>query len=200
LAGTSDRRATASPRLSPVDPGGVRIDGAQAIPRVVHQDPRGFLLETLRADDARADGARFKMSYTSLTIPGQFRDIDRWHVHRVQVDRFLVLLGEMTLALFDGREGSRTKGLLDVIRLAGVPGSNPTSPSPRDFTIYMLPIPPGVLHSLGNLSSAPFLYQNYPTELYNASDEGRVPFSDLSVAALGRPFSWDLVARTPTSP
>jgi dTDP-4-dehydrorhamnose 3,5-epimerase len=181
--------------ITPIGPPQVRIEGAQPIPRVVHQDARGFLLETLRADDARANGATFKMSYASLTIPGQFRDSDRWHVHHVQTDRFVILLGEMTLALLDGRTDSPSRGLLDVVRLSGVPFSQPTNASARDFTTFMIPIPPGVLHSLGNLSSEPFVYQNYPTELYDASDEGRVPFASLEVAALGGPFSWDRVAR-----
>jgi dTDP-4-dehydrorhamnose 3,5-epimerase-like enzyme len=186
-------------RIKPIGPPAVRIEGAAPLRRTVHQDARGFLLETLRSDDAIVNGDRFRMSYTSLTIPGQFRDADRWHVHRVQTDRFVVLLGEMTLALFDARRGSLTEGLLDVVRLEGVPPAHLTNPSPRDFPTYLLPIPPGVYHSLGNLSNEPFLYQNYPTELYDASDEGRVSFSSQTVAALGGPFSWESVAR-PAAP
>jgi dTDP-4-dehydrorhamnose 3,5-epimerase-like enzyme len=179
----------------PIAPGSVRIAGVSPIPRVIHQDARGFLLETLRVDDRAVQGERFRMSYSSFTMPGEFRDSDRWHVHQVQTDRFVVLLGEMSLALLDGRKGSPTEGLLDVLRIAGVPAGRPTSPTPRDLTTQMVPIPPGVLHSLGNLSVEPFLYQNYPTELYDAKDEGRVPFVSTPVAALGRPFSWDLVPR-----
>jgi dTDP-4-dehydrorhamnose 3,5-epimerase len=188
--------AASGARVTPIDPPAIRIEGAQPLRRVVHQDPRGFLLETLRADDAVVDGGRFKMSYTSLTVPGQFRDLDRWHVHRVQTDRFVVLLGEMTLALVDGRKGSRTEGQLDVVRISGVPLSHMTNPVARDFPVYLVPIPPGVLHSLGNLSSEPFLYQNYPTELYDPGDEGRVPFSGLVLTELGRPFAWDLVRKS----
>ena len=163
---TSTRASPSEVRLTPVDPEQIRIDGARALRRVVHQDSRGFLLETLRENDQSVDGSRFKMSYTSLTVPGQFRDLDRWHVHRIQTDRFVVVLGEMTLALLDGRKGSRTEGLLDVVRLPGVAYSRPTHTTSRDLQTYLVPIPPGVLHSLGNLSHEPFIYQNYPTELY----------------------------------
>jgi hypothetical protein len=56
-------------------------------------------------------------------------------------------------------------------------------------------IPREVFHCIGNLHPVePFLLQNYPTSLYNAADEGRVPFRDTPIPSLGgRPFSWDLV-------
>ncbi|MHB8351541.1 MAG: hypothetical protein ACYDFT_02450 [Thermoplasmata archaeon] len=178
---------------TPVSPLEIRIEGAHPLVRTVRQDPRGFLVETLRSDDPGVDAERFRMSYTSLTVPGQFRDVDRWHVHKVQTDRFVVVMGEMTLALLDGRKGSPTEGLLDVVRFAGVPWDAPTHPAARDHPAYLVPIPPGVLHSLGNLAAFPFLYQNYPTELYSPADEGRVPFSSLPVASIGGPFSWSLL-------
>ncbi len=185
---------TAEPTAPPVvPPDRIRIHGAQPVPRTVRQDPRGFLMETLRSDDRTVDGARFRMSYTSLTVPGQFRDVDRWHVHRVQTDRFVVLLGEMTLALLDTRSGSPTEGWLDVVRFPGVPWEAPSSDPARELPAHLVPIPPGVLHSLGNLASRPFLYQNYPSELYDPSDEGRIPFASVPVASIGGPFSWDLL-------
>jgi dTDP-4-dehydrorhamnose 3,5-epimerase-like enzyme len=134
------------------------------------------------------------MSYSSVTLPGQFRDADRWHVHKIQTDRFVVVLGEMTLALFDQRPESLTHGQLDIIRMTGASHGAVSSPSARDVTTYLVPIPPGVLHCIGNLGTEPFLLQNFPTELYSPSDEGRVPFVSLPIPSLGRPFAWNLVA------
>lgn len=182
--------------LTAVGPPSIRIVGARPLVRTVRQDSRGFLVETLRSDDPGVDADRFRMSYTSLTVPGQFRDADRWHVHQVQTDRFVVLMGEMTLVLLDGRSGSPTEGVLDVVRFAGVPWDAPTAPAAREQPTYLVPIPPGVLHSLGNLADAPFIYQNYPTELYDPADEGRVPFATLPVAAIGGPFSWSRLRST----
>jgi dTDP-4-dehydrorhamnose 3,5-epimerase len=183
--------------VSPIEPPSIRIVGAKAIPRTFHQDPRGFLVETLRSDDDAVDGARFRMSYTSLTLPGQFRDVDRWHVHKVQSDRFVVVLGEMTLALFDARPGSATYGWLDVVRMTGAPHDALACSAPRELTTHLVPIPPGVLHCIGNLDSEPFLLQNFPTELYSSSDEGRIPFASVPVPSLGRPFAWDLIVPRP---
>jgi len=196
-----DRNDTSSTlRVTPIEPPMIRIAGAAAIPRTFHQDPRGFLVETLRSDDAAVDGSRFRMTYSSLTLPGQFRDADRWHVHRVQTDRFVVVLGEMILALCDQRPDSATLGHLDVIRMTGVSRDAVAAPRPRDFATYLVPIPPGVLHCIGNLGSEPFLLQNFPTELYNASDEGRVPFASLPIASLGGPFAWNLVEKPSRAP
>jgi len=191
---------SSAPRVVPIEPPAIRIAGARAIPRTFHHDPRGFLIETLRSDDAAVDGSQFRMSYSSVTLPGQFRDADRWHVHKVQTDRFVVVLGEMTLALFDRRPESPTHGHLDVIRMTGASRDAVASPHPRDVTTHLVPIPPGVLHCIGNFGVEPFLLQNFPTELYNASDEGRVPFVSLPIPSLGRPFSWGLVERPTPAP
>jgi hypothetical protein len=101
----------------------------------------------------------------------------------------------MILALYDGRAGSPSHGLLDVIRMAGAPLEAPGATPPGSLPTHLVPIPPGVLHCIGNLSDQPFVLVNFPTELYNAADEGRVPFTDRPVAALGGPFRWEDVPR-----
>ncbi len=177
-------------RWRPIEATAITIPGAEPMVRTFHRDSRGFLLETLRADDGPVNGAHFRMTYSSLTFPGEFRDRDRWHVHRVQTDRFVVVLGEMVLALLDGRAGSPTQGHLEVIRLKGMPfPAGSTAEEPPDRT-YLVPIPPGVLHCIGNLSSAPFLLENFPTELYDPRDEGRVPFAERPVGSDRIPFAW----------
>lgn len=182
-------------RIVPVEPVQAQIRGVEAVPLTIHQDRRGFLLETFRSDDTRFRELPFRMSYTSFTAPNQFRDADRWHVHKVQFDRFVVVLGEMILALYDPRKDSPTAGILEAVRLTGIPPGHPTHEATRNVTTYLLPIPPGVLHSLGNLSDEPFLYQNFPSELYNPADEGRVPFLELAIPSMGGPFSWERVER-----
>jgi dTDP-4-dehydrorhamnose 3,5-epimerase-like enzyme len=153
-------------------------------------------METLRSDDTSVAGHQFAMSYTSVTVPGERRDRDRWHVHHHQEDRFVVPFGEMILALYDPRPASPTRGRVEAIRMAGAPVRQPASPNgKRDLLTAMVTIPREVYHCIGNLHDVePFLLQNYPTSLYNAADEGRVPFIEAPIPSLGdRPFSWDLV-------
>ncbi len=183
--------------IAPIAPDQIGIRGAQPIVRTLHQDPRGFLVETMRKDDEQVRGSHFTMSYTSVTVPRQFRDVDRWHVHRIQTDRFVVPLGEMILALFDNREDSPTHDRLEVIRMVGAPLHATNYSQKRDVTTYLVPIPPRVYHSIGNISDELFVLQNYPTEFHNPADEGRVPFRDRIIPDLGIPFSWDLVVRDP---
>lgn len=189
--------SAASRPLRPTDPTSIGIDGARALRRAIHQDPRGFLVETMRRDDASIEGGRFAMSYTSVTVPGEFRDRDRWHVHRVQTDRFVVPLGEMVLALYDARTGSPTHGRLEVVRMRGAPLDGAGHDSKRVLETFLVPIPPGVFHCIGNLSDRIFALVNFPTELYDANDEGRVSFADTPVSSLGGPFGWELVEAGP---
>jgi dTDP-4-dehydrorhamnose 3,5-epimerase-like enzyme len=189
----------AGARLEPIDPNAIRIDGVHPVLRIFHHDARGFLVESLRTDLPEEVGLRFRMAYSSLTRPGESRDRDRWHVHQVQTDRFFVILGEMILALLDRRPASPTRDRLEIVRMLGAPYGREGSPqSPGSEPSFLVSIPPGVLHCIANMSDRPFLLQNFPTELYDPKDEGRVLFADLPIPALGRPFSWDLVS--PGSP
>jgi dTDP-4-dehydrorhamnose 3,5-epimerase-like enzyme len=183
-------------RIETIEPEEARIQGATVVGRSIHQDPRGFLIETLRQDDSSVQGSHFAMGYTSVTVPGQMRDRDRWHAHRLQEDRFVVPLGEMVLALYDARPGSSSRGRLEAIRMAGIPLDTPASTGgTRTVETHLVRIPIGVYHCIANLHpSMPFVLQNYPTQLYDAADEGRIPFTECPIASLeGRPFDWSLV-------
>jgi dTDP-4-dehydrorhamnose 3,5-epimerase len=177
--------------ISPIEPEGIRIPDVVVLPRMFHQDPRGMLIETLRADDTTVQGDRFRMTYTSLTVAGEFRDRDRWHLHARQTDRMVVVLGEMILALHDGRPESPAFGRLEVIRMAAPDLGSAASRGRQDRPSHLVTVPPGVHHCIGNLSDTPFVLQNFPTEYYDPTDEGRVPFDSVPIPDRGRPFTWD---------
>ena len=184
-----------TPDLRTIDPPRVHVADVQVVPRPIHQDPRGFLVETLRSDDATVGERPFSMTYTSLTVAGEMRDRDRWHFHRHQQDRFVVVLGEMVLALYDARTGSRTHGRLDLLRMAGASPLRPQASEKGEMLTHLVSVPEGIYHAIGNLHpSDPVVVQNFPTRLYDAKDEGRVPFSEVPIPSDGgRPFSWDRV-------
>jgi dTDP-4-dehydrorhamnose 3,5-epimerase len=186
-------RQMVSRTIHPISPSAISLQGVRPVPRSIHFDPRGFLIETLRKDDREVRGSEFSMSYTSVTIPGEFRDRERWHHHRTQSDRFIVVMGEMILALYDSRPGSPTRGQLEVIRMEGAPYHRPSRSPGESAETHLVPIPPGVYHCIGNLSPDPFVLVNFPTELYNPEDEGRAPFRDVPIESIGGPFGWELV-------
>jgi dTDP-4-dehydrorhamnose 3,5-epimerase-like enzyme len=183
-----------------LDPPAVRLAGVAVARRVVHYDHRGYLLETLRADDQELEGPVFSMSYSVVTLPGKMRDQDRWHVHRRQTDRFACVLGECLLALLDRRPNSSTAGQLVVVRLTG--GSLDTPPTTEgrlEGITYLATVPPQVYHSVMNPSDRTIsVVQNFPTRLYDRDDEGRVAFSEAPLEPpLGGTFTWGRVEKGP---
>lgn len=191
---------TDPPSIPRIEPSELRIHDSVVLLRALHGDPRGFLVETMRTDDRSIGGDQFAMSYTSVTLPGQFRDRHQWHLHQHQTDRFVVPLGEMTLVLYDARPSSPTSGTLAAIRMRGAPYHLPPgAPFPSHGSTYLITIPPGVCHIIGNLHpSEPFVLVNYPTRLYDPNDEGRRAFGEVPIAARGgAPFDWDQVQRDP---
>jgi dTDP-4-dehydrorhamnose 3,5-epimerase-like enzyme len=164
-----------------------RIEGVTLRGLQVNRDPRGTLTELLRADwqDVYGEEMPFAQAYVSTTGPGVARDEDRWHVHRHQTDRFYCLRGRIVVAIADARPTSPTTGNLMLVELA----AEETAPAPMLVTI-----PPGALHGFVVTSAEPATLMNFPNRLYDASDEGRVPFEDASVVMPdGRPFSYEIV-------
>lgn len=167
-----------------------RIDGAVLHPLTTHRDPRGTLTELLRVDWPAAvfgDQMPFAQVYTSTTGPGVARDADKWHVHQNQTDRFYCVRGRIVVAIADPREESPTRGEVMLVELAA-PDDGPAP--------LLVTIPPRTLHGFVVTSEEPATLLNFPTQLYDASDEGRVPFDEAAVTFPdGSPFDYDLVRR-----
>lgn len=152
-----------------------------------HRDPRGTLTELLRADwsDVFGDDMPFAQVYTSTTAPGVARDIDQWHVHQHQTDRFYCVAGTIVVAIADAREDSPTHGEIMLVELS----AQEDGPAP-----LMVTIPPRTLHGFVVTSATPATLLNFPNRLYDPEDEGRTPFSDANVRLSdGSAFSYDLV-------
>lgn len=167
-----------------------RVEGAVLHALTIHRDPRGTLTELLRADWPEVvfgDRMPFAQVYTSTTGPGVARDADRWHVHEHQTDRFYCLRGRIVVAIADPREDSPTRGNLMLVELA----ASDDAPAP-----LLVTIPPRTLHGFVVTSPGPATLLNFPTRLYDAGDEGRVPFDTAAVTFPdGTPFDYDLVRR-----
>ena len=176
--------------------GQVLVTEAGALPAihdvVVHglktnRDPRGTLTELLRIDwpDVYGESMSFRQVYTSTTSPGVARDIDKWHVHQQQTDRFYCLAGRIVVAIADPREDSPSKGQVMLIELAAQDGA----PAPMLVTI-----PPRTLHGFVVSGSGPATLLNFPNQLYDPGDEGRLPFAEAGVVFPdGSPFDYEAV-------
>ena len=133
----------------------------------VHKDDSGSLFETLRKDwqDVVNDtDLKFAMQYMSTTPAGVARDEDKWHVHKFQKDRFICVSGRIVTAVYDPREDSQTKGRLNLFLMG----------PEKDNEMYVLIIPENTYHCFMTISKEPGYLLNFPTQLYNPEDEGRV--------------------------
>ncbi|GEM_PF-195964 len=160
------------------------IEGVKVCPLTTHRDSRGILVETLNQRWLKVFNKQklpFAQTYFSLTYPNVARDEDRWHYHPYkQVDRFVVIQGEVIFALYDWRQKSKTYGLLNLFRMGEIN---------KDEGYYLLLIPVNVLHCFLVISQRPAILLNYPTSTYDPKEEGRLFFDQLKIKGKDY-FSW----------
>ena len=150
-------------------PDSTLIHGVVVQPLRVIPDERGRLMEIMRRDDPFFTG--FGQVYLSTVYPGV---VKAWHYHRIQEDRFTCIRGMVKAVLYDDREGSATRGLLNELYVG--------EHSPR-----LIVIPAGVFHGWKCVSEYEAYVINVPSEPYNRSDPDEYrcdPYSG------GIPYDW----------
>jgi len=159
---------------------------------LVHSDPRGILSEVLKTtweDMYNPKTMPFTQVYYSTTKSGIARDKDRWHFHPGgQIDRYVVLFGDVVFAIYDVREGSPTKDMLNLF-LVG------ESLGPQGQ--YEILVPPRTLHGFLVVSKIPSMLLNFPNRLYDPEEEVRIPFENFPLPD-GSTFSWEKVRKAYT--
>ena len=125
------------------------IDGVVVKPLKVIADERGYLMEMMRKDDSFFQ--RFGQTYVSVAYPGVVKG---WHYHKIQTDHFVIVKGMMKVVMYDDREKSPTKGLVNEFFMGE---RNP----------ILVTIPPGVWHGMKGIGTEPAMLVNCPTEPYN---------------------------------
>jgi len=90
--------------------------------------------------------------------------LSAWHCHRLQTDRIFVTDGSLRVVLYDDREGSRSRGKVNELRLSRY---RPT----------LVVIPPGLWHGIQNLAPAESGFINFFDRAYRYDDpdEWRLP-------------------------
>lgn len=138
-------------------------------------DERGRLMEILRKDDVLFQ--KFGQIYMTTNYPGV---IKAWHYHKIQTDNICCLKGMIKVVLFDGRNESPTKGLINEFYMG-------------EYNPLFLSIPPGIYHGWKCISETESIVINMPTETYDYSqpDEFRLkPDSDQI------PYKWEFTPGT----
>jgi dTDP-4-dehydrorhamnose 3,5-epimerase len=115
-------------------------------------DERGYLMKIFRSDEKIF--TKFGQVYITTTHPGV---VKAWHYYKKQTDNFAVVRAPSKVALFDNREDSPTKGMINEF----ITGSdNP----------LLIQIPKMVYHGLKCISKEDTMVINIPTQTYNYKD------------------------------
>jgi dTDP-4-dehydrorhamnose 3,5-epimerase len=132
---------------------GVRTKVLKVIP-----DERGRLMEMLRRDDEIF--MEFGQTYMTTMYPGVTK---AWHYHKLQTDHFVCVRGMIKLALYDEREGSATKGVINEFFIG-------------EHNQTLVQIPPHVWHGFKNIGDVDSIIVNITTHpyKYDEPDEFRV--------------------------
>ena len=147
------------------------IEGVETRALKVNADERGWLIEVLRSDWDLFE--KFGQVYITTSYP---KVVKAWHMHKLQTDHMTCISGKVKFVLFDGRDGSKTKGEIMEIEMDGK-------------TPVLIKIPPGVWHGFKNIGDELVIVINTPTELYNYEkpDEYRLPPDTKEI-----PYEWGL--------
>lgn len=140
------------------------IDGVEIKPLTTYPDQRGFFREVIRITDSFFGEGFGQWSHTK-SYQGV---VKAWHIHRKQVDWWYVASGRVKVALYDARTGSITYGQVQELLLG------------EDMTPCVLKVPPGVAHGYRVLSAEAHLFY-ITSNVYDPSDEGRIPHDDPSI-------------------
>lgn len=145
------------------------IDGVKTRQLRFIPDDRGWLMELLRSDWQEFD--KFGQAYVTACYPGM---VKAWHYHRVQWDHFVCVQGMAKVVLYDQREGSPTRGMVNEFFIGYL---NP----------MLVKIPPLVYHGFTPVGDSLAVVANFPTVLYDYEqpDEYRVAYNDPAI-----PYDW----------
>ncbi len=156
-------------------------------PLKINKDESGILVETLRTDwpEIYGENREFFMQYYSVTKSRVARDENVWHYHpTIQEDRFLVVKGDVIVAVADNRGDSETQGVLNLFYMQS------------QINPYILLIPKKTLHGFMVVSKEDGVLLNFPTGLYNPKEEGRIPYDKAQVKFTdGAFFNWETVRK-----
>ncbi|MBP7652549.1 dTDP-4-dehydrorhamnose 3,5-epimerase family protein [Candidatus Dependentiae bacterium] len=122
-------------------------------------DERGRLIEIFRNDDPMFQ--QFGQVYITTAYPGVIKG---WHYHKLQDDYFFVIKSMAKIVLFDSRNDSETKGIINEFFLG-------------EHNLALLKIPKFVVHGFKCIGESECLIMNCPTIPYNPKqpDEYRIP-------------------------
>ncbi len=128
------------------------IDGVKVLPLKQIVDERGKIMHMLKATDPHF--IRFGEIYFSCAWPGA---IKAWHIHKTMTLNNAVISGRVKLVMYDGRDGSPTKGLIQEVFLG-------------DDNYCLVQMPPGIANGYKAYGEKLAILANCATEPHSREE------------------------------
>lgn len=145
------------------------IEGIIVKPLKRIPDERGCIYHMLRCDDEVFE--EFGEIYFSKVYPGVIKG---WHLHKKMILNYTVVEGTIKLVLYDGREGSSTKGALMELFIG-------------EDNYCLVKVPPKIWNGFKGVGVKPALVANCASLPHDPMEIERLnPFTDKI------PYDWSL--------
>lgn len=145
------------------------IDGVSIVPLRRIPDERGTIYHMLKCTDPHFE------KFGEIYFSSVYRDVIKgWHRHRGMTLNYACVFGRIKLALYDDREGSRTKGEVMEVFLG---------PDQHALAI----IPPGVWNGFKGLSDPFALVANCASEPHDPTRSERLDPFESHI-----PYDWNV--------
>jgi dTDP-4-dehydrorhamnose 3,5-epimerase len=146
-----------------------KIHGVKIVPLLQISDERGKIMHMMKATDPHF--IAFGEIYFSTCWPGA---IKAWHIHKSMTINNAVVSGRAKLVMYDLREDSPTKGVLQEVFLG-------------EDNHVLVQMPPGIANGYKAYGDKMVILANCATEPHDPNEIVRIdPFTpDI-------PYSWDL--------
>lgn len=147
---TKDTQSIAADwKRAPFQPiAGVRVHEIANVPKA-----HGFLTEVFRAD-WKLDGSGIDQVFQVALNPGA---VSAWHAHATTTDRLFVSAGLMCIVLYDARDDSPTRGVVNEHRFGTIRPA-------------LVVIPPRVWHGVQNIAHTVSVVLNLVDRAYRYDD------------------------------
>lgn len=123
-------------------------------------DERGKIMHMMRNDDPNF--TKFGEIYFSYTHPNT---IKAWHLHKRMTVNYVCIFGKIKLVLYDDRENSKTKGLIEEIFL-----------TPENY--FLVSVPPLVWNGFKSIANESSVIANFADLPHDPDEMLKKSFDD----------------------
>ena len=143
------------------------IDGIKVTDLNQIHDERGSIMHMLKSTDKHFD--KFGEIYFSLI---NYQAIKAWHIHKTMTLNYATILGKIKFVVYDDREDSPTKGLINEFFLS------------RE-SYKLITVPPKVWNGFKGISIETAIVANCASIPHDPLEISRLPYDDSSI-----PYDW----------